>query len=181
MKLLILLSALSLNSVAQDSSQEKMDWNTWQHHQAELEKQFNQLSTEIKEKSSSEKNLSLIGAAQEVHLNLKNRILAFQDKINALETDCQDPKKKIPHPMSSLKFIQISNGIKSEKIPDKKALDLIAVSRTIQEKQVLYMKDQRDRIDDLSAGCAQLSQMGAGKVPVKKSEKTKTKSKPKAK
>lgn len=177
MKFFLVLS-LFVSSVF---AEEKMDWNTWQHHQEELEKQFNQLSTEIKEKASNEKNLSLIGAAQEVQVNLKNRILALQDKINALETDCHDPKKKIPHPMSLLKFTQISNGIKGEKIPNQKALDLIAMAKTIQEKQAMYMKDQRDRIEDLSSGCAQLSQMGAGKVTPKKSEKTKTKLKTKTK
>lgn len=167
---LIFTLIISLNLWAQ----EKMDWNTWQHQQAELEKQFNQLSTEIKQKPGDPKELTLIGVAQEVQISFKNRILAFQEKINSLETDCQYPKKRIPHPISLLKFTQISNGIKGEKAPDPKALDLIAISKSIQEKQNIFMKEQRERIEDLSAGCTQLSQMGAGKQP-KPPTKTKTK------
>lgn len=174
----LLLSLVAFYQVDSVHAEEKMDWNTWNHEQGQLENQFNQLSSEIKQKPGDDKVQNLIGAAQEVQTNLKNRILAFQEKINALETDCHDPKKRIPHPASLLKFTKISNVIKSDKQPDPKTLDLIAVSKTMQEKQNLFIKDQRDRIDDLSAGCAHISSLGAV-APAKKGTKAKKKGKAK--
>lgn len=177
MMILNLILFLSFGQVfAQGNSNEKMDWNTWLHQQKQLENQFSNLSNEVKQKQADEKVHRLIGAAEEVQTNLNQRIMLLQEKITSLENDCQDPKKKIPRPSSLLKFTQLSNVIKADKAPDPKTLDLIAVSQTIQKNQNNYMNEQRDRIDDLSVGCAQIANMGAGKPTKKVKYKTKLKS-----